>query len=687
MRKQSFLFLFSFLPCLVFAQTPKVVLVKDKVHPQIHVTIKGKHFTDFFFPDTIAKPVLYPIKAPNGTVITRGFPVTPVPGEPTDHPHHLGLWMNFGDVNGLDFWNNSFAIPENEKHKYGTVRFIKILEQKNGESGKLSYAANWNNPTGSTLLEETTELEFREINGVWVIDRTTTLMAKTAVQFKDNKEGLLGLRMAHELQIPTIETKKFTDANGIETIIKATSDSIANGNYLNSNGLKGDAVWGKKASWCMAYGKIKSDSISVLILDHPYNENYPTPWHARGYGLFAANPMGSNIFNSTNPKYSKELKPGESLTFKFRIAIAADKKILSNKTIEQLDWDFYSRSKNLMFVGSYTWKGNPGIQVYQYDRASGKSTYVRSVKAPNASYMVLSPDQRFMYVLSEENQTGAVTAYSINQLTGELSIINKQSILGDGPCYVSYHAPSKTVYTANYSSGSITVFKTNADGSLQPASQHIVYSGSSINKNRQEKPHAHCAVVSPDNKYLYVSDLGTDIIHRHTILQDGSLSEKAVDFKVEPGNGPRHIVFNGKGTHAYSINEMKGTVDVFSVLQGDLKKIQTIVADTTQTAADHGSGAIQLSHVGDWLLVSNRVTSNQIVVYEVQENGTLTKKHHVEVTKKPRFFRFDQHGKFVLVAGQDGDQVQIFSFDAATGKMYLQSTLDIPVPVCIEFIK
>ena len=93
MRKQSFLFLLSFLPCLVFAQTPKVVLVKDNVHPQIHVTIKGKHFTDFFFPDTIAKPVLYPIKAPNGTVITRGFPVTPVPGEPTDHPHHLGLCM------------------------------------------------------------------------------------------------------------------------------------------------------------------------------------------------------------------------------------------------------------------------------------------------------------------------------------------------------------------------------------------------------------------------------------------------------------------------------------------------------------------------------------------------------------------------------------------------------------------
>lgn len=339
-----------------------------------------------------------------------------------------------------------------------------------------------------------------------------------------------------------------------------------------------------------------------------------------------------------------------------------------------------------MFVGSYTWKDNPGIQIYQYDKASGKTNFVRSIKAPNASYMVVTPEQKYMYVLSEEDRTGSVTSYTIDQLTGNLTLLNKQNILGDGPCYVSYHAPSKTVYTANYSSGSITVFKTNADGSLKPATQHIVYSGSSVNKSRQEKPHAHCAVVSPDNKYLYVSDLGTDIIHRHTILEDGSLSEKAVDFQVEPGNGPRHIVFNAKGTHGYSINEMKGTVDVFAVLKGDLKKIQTLITDTVQTKEDHGSGAIQLSPDGKWLLVSNRVTSDQVVVFAVQKNGTLNKKHHVEVTKKPRFFRFDESGKFVLVAGQDSDKLEVFSFNTLDGTMKLQYTLDISVPVCIEFI-
>ena len=224
----------------VHAQNNAVKLVRDKTNPAVHVTINGKHFTDFFFPDTIAKPVLYPIKAPNGTVITRGFPMNPIDGEPTDHPHHLGLWFNYGDVNGLDFWNNSYDIPADKKDLYGTVKFGKITGMQSGATGKLSYDAAWHDQSGKTHLTEQTGFEFSEINGVWVIDRTTTLTAAIPVLFKDNKEGVLGLRMAHELQIPAKTTKKFVDANGIETTIKAVTDSIANGNYINSNGVQGE---------------------------------------------------------------------------------------------------------------------------------------------------------------------------------------------------------------------------------------------------------------------------------------------------------------------------------------------------------------------------------------------------------------------------------------------------------------
>ena len=283
-------------------------VLTEKQNPVIRVMIGGRHFTSFFFPDTIAKPVLYPIMAPNGTTITRGFPVNPIPGEPTDHPHHLGLWFNFGDVNGLDFWNNSFAIPADKKHQYGNIRFGKLTAAKGGEQGTIAYVANWNDHQNNTLMEEKTSFQFSEIQGIWVIDRTTTLLAKTRVDFKDNKEGVLGLRMAHELQIPSVETKKFKDANGIETVIKAVTDTIANGNYINSNGIKGDDVWGQKAVWCMMHAKMNQDSISVLIIDHPQNEGYPTFWHARGYGLFAANPMGSNVFGKQNPIYQRNLQ-------------------------------------------------------------------------------------------------------------------------------------------------------------------------------------------------------------------------------------------------------------------------------------------------------------------------------------------------------------------------------------------
>jgi len=315
----------------------QVQFVKEKKLPVVHVMFGKKHFTDFFFSDTIAKPVLYPIAAPNGTIITRGFPVTPTPDEPTDHPHHLGLWLNYENVNGLDFWNNSYAIPADKLSGYGKIKFNKITRMSDGH---LDYDATWQDSKQTPMLSETTGFVFSELNGAWVIDRTTTLKALMQVDFKDAKDGMLGLRVAHALQIPTKETKKFKDANGIETVIKAVTDTIANGNYLNSNGVMGDAVWSTKAPWCMLYGKMGSDSISIVIIDHPSNVGYPTNWHARGYGLFAANPLGDKIF--TNGKFERNfsLKTGESVTFKYRIVISSGKTVLGQKAIGQFMTQF-----------------------------------------------------------------------------------------------------------------------------------------------------------------------------------------------------------------------------------------------------------------------------------------------------------------------------------------------------------
>ncbi len=331
-----------FLPFLLQAQN-KVNLKKDKNNPVINITINNKPFTSFFFPDTLDKPVLYPISAPDGIIITRGFPLAPKKDDPTDHPHHIGLWLNYENVNGLDFWNNSFAIAKEKKSQYGSIKMSIAPTFKSGQEGTLQYGANWVNSANEILLNESTTFTFSESSGIWIIDRTTTLTAQREVKFTDAKDGLLGLRVAHELQLPTKETKKYTDDKGIVTTIVANKDSIANGNYINANGIQGEEVWSKKAPWCMLYGKMGNDTISIAILDHPKNIGYPTNWHARGYGLFAANPLGEKIFTNGKDERNLVLQKGETVTFKYRILIASAKKQLSKNNIEALQKSFSTK--------------------------------------------------------------------------------------------------------------------------------------------------------------------------------------------------------------------------------------------------------------------------------------------------------------------------------------------------------
>jgi len=313
-----------------FSQRDEMVkIVKNEKEQKVDIFIGQKLFTSFLFPDTLEKPVLYPIYAANGTVVTRGFPVHPVPGDPTDHPHHLGLWFNFENVNGLDFWNNSYAIPAEKKSGYGWIKTDRILESKSGSKGTISYHANWTNQKNSVLLEETTRFEFSGNDHQRIIDRITVLKADTLVTFTDAKDGLLGLRLAHALEIPTNEDQKFTDDKGNVTIVKGGTDKIPNGNYVTSEGKQGNDAWSTRGVWCKVYGKMGNDSISITMIDHPKNPNYPTFWHARGYGLFAANPLGEKVFTNGKSQKNLTLKKGESVSFRFRILIDNGKETIS----------------------------------------------------------------------------------------------------------------------------------------------------------------------------------------------------------------------------------------------------------------------------------------------------------------------------------------------------------------------
>jgi hypothetical protein len=301
------------------AQQQQVQLVKT-TEGKVDILVGKKIFTSFLYPDSLEKPVLFPVNAANGTAVTRGFPLQPVAGDANDHPHHIGIWFNFENVNGLDFWNNSYAIPKEKKQQYGWIK-TDTVTTADGPTGTLTYHANWTNQANTVLLEENTRYQFSGNEQERTIDRLTVLRADTTVLFADAKDGMFAIRLAHALQIPTSKDQKFTDDKGNVEVVKGGSDKVANGNYFSSEGKEGDSVWSSRARWCKVFGRIGADSVTVVIFDHPSNPNYPTYWHARGYGLFAANPLGEKIFTNGARARNLQLEKGDSVTFRYRVFV------------------------------------------------------------------------------------------------------------------------------------------------------------------------------------------------------------------------------------------------------------------------------------------------------------------------------------------------------------------------------
>ncbi len=304
----------------------RISLVRDDANRKVDVLIDGELFTAYRYPENIMKPVLYPLTTPQGTLITRKFPMEKGEGERVDHPHHAGVWFNYGDVNGLDFWNNSEAIPEEKKDKYGTIYHREIIGMSDGDDiATLQTGMDWTAPDGKVLLKENTQFVFGVTEEYRFIDRYTTLVAQDeAVSFDDNKEGVLGIRVTRALEHPSDKPEVFTDANGISTGVPVINNDGVNGNYISSNGVEGTDTWGKRADWINLTSSIGDEKISLVILDHPKNVGYPTYWHARGYGLFAANPLGQKVFSDGKEELNFKLEPGEEVTFRHRIIIASD---------------------------------------------------------------------------------------------------------------------------------------------------------------------------------------------------------------------------------------------------------------------------------------------------------------------------------------------------------------------------
>lgn len=318
----------AFVVCCVVANpraVDRIRVVANEQERRVDVMIDGQPFTSYLWPTRLKKPVLYPVRTARGTIVTRGYPLEQRPGERIDHPHHAGLWFNYEDVNGLDFWNNSEAIKPEDAPKMGTILQRAIVSAKSGsQQGELDVETDWVSFAKKVLLNEHTHFVFRGGANFRSVDRITTLRAlDEKVSFPDAKDGMLGLRVIRALEIPSDKPEVYTDASGRPTTVAKLDNTGVNGTYLTSEGKKGDAAWGTRGRWCSLSGLVGDEPVTITILDHPQNPGFPTYWHARGYGLFAANPLGEKIFSNGKEELNFSLAPNASVTFRYRILISS----------------------------------------------------------------------------------------------------------------------------------------------------------------------------------------------------------------------------------------------------------------------------------------------------------------------------------------------------------------------------
>lgn len=345
-----------------------------------------------------------------------------------------------------------------------------------------------------------------------------------------------------------------------------------------------------------------------------------------------------------------------------------------------------------LIAGTYTKGDSEGIYVFKFNSVTGEMEKVSAVVTKNPSYIAVSKDKKYIYTVNEDGKgKGAVSSFSFNRSTGKLTFINQQPSHGDHPCYISVDNSNKWVVAGNYSGGNFAVYPLQDNGSLGEAVQIIQHSGTSVNKSRQEKPHVHAVVFTPDGRYLAVSDLGIDknVLYRFDASAKKPVDESPIETDAKPGTGPRHIIFHNQLPFAYVIEELSGTVASYRVNNGKLESIQTISSHPENYKGSIGSAAIRISGDGKFLYASNRGESNTIAIYSIDGlNGTITLKGIVSSGgKTPRDFNIDPSDKFLLSANSGSDNIIIFRRNSKTGiPEDIGKQVSIPQPVCIVFL-
>ncbi|MCU1240727.1 MAG: hypothetical protein JWO71_1453 [Candidatus Acidoferrum typicum] len=357
-----------------------------------------------------------------------------------------------------------------------------------------------------------------------------------------------------------------------------------------------------------------------------------------------------------------------------------------------------------VYVGTYTSKSvSKGIYVYSFDPGTGKLTSLgAAAESEDPSFLALHPSGKYLYAVNEidhfgAQKSGAASAFSIDHKTGKLTLLNQAATRGASPCHISLDKSGKFALVANYDGGSVTSFPVHDDGTLGEAAAFVQHHGSSVNKERQEGPHAHWIGTSPDNRFALAADLGLDevLIYRLNSAK-GTLTLNDPPYaKLNPGSGPRHVAFHPNGKFAYVLTELEDNVTAFAykATNGSLSPLQTV--STLSTLRKDYKGPKEAAEIavhpnGKFLYASNRAGIDTISAFSINPaKGTLSlRDEYPTMGKTPRNFAIDPTGKFLLAANQESSNIVVFRIDSTTGALAPTGEIvEAPAPVCITFLQ
>jgi 6-phosphogluconolactonase len=353
----------------------------------------------------------------------------------------------------------------------------------------------------------------------------------------------------------------------------------------------------------------------------------------------------------------------------------------------------------LLYVGTYTTSGSEGIYIFTLNTITGQLNKTHTIKdVVEPSFLAIGKSRRYLYAVNETEvyegkESGAVSAFSIDQKTGSLDFLNKQPSMGGAPCHISTCDNEKFVLVANYLGGNVVVFPIEDGGKLGEPVDVIQHSGFGPDKERQGSPHPHSIILSKDNRFAFVADLGADKVFIYQFDdRTGKLKPNPAQdyYQTKAGAGPRHFKVHPNGKLAFLINELNSTITSFAFdkRKGTLKEIQTVPTLPSNFSGANSCADIHIAPNGKFLYGSNR-GHDSLVIYAIdQQTGEMKYIEHVSTEgKKPRNFAISPDGKTLLAANQSSDSIIVFSVDEKTGKLkQTNNSAKVSMPVCLKLI-